>query len=162
MKLKKITRLSMFLGLSIVLSILESFIPISNIPGIKLGLANVIVLAALYMYGFKDTLYLTILRVVLIGILRTGLFSITFWFSLSGAVLSVIMMSLFKRFTKLSIVGISIIGSISHIIGQILVATLFMNLNILYYLPIIILIAIPTGLIIGLISKETIKIIDNN
>lgn len=161
MNLKKITRLAMFLGLSIVLSILESFVPISNIPGIKLGLANIIILIVLYTYSFKDALYLSILKVILVGILRIGLFSITFWFSLSGAISSIIMMYIFKKITKLSIVGISIIGSIFHIIGQILIAKIFINIDILY-LPFIILIAIPTGIIIGIISKQCLKVIENN
>lgn len=160
MRIKKLTQLSMFLSLAIVLSILESFIPISNIPGIKIGLVNISILIVLYLYSFKDALYLSILRVLLIGILRTGLFSITFFFSLTGAVISIIMMYIFKRTTKLSIIGVSIIGSLAHIIGQLLIATIFINFNVLYYISFIILTAIPTGIIIGLISKEVIKIIN--
>ena len=163
MELKKITRLSMLLALAIVLNLIESIVPIFNgmIPGLKLGLANTITLVVLYIYSFKDTLSLSILRVLLVGILRTGLFSITFFFSLGGSILSVIAMYIVKK-TKLSIIGVSIIGSISHSIGQIIVAILILNNNaMIYYLPWLLVFSIPTGVITGLISKELIKYLEN-
>ena len=164
MELKKITRLSMLLALSIVLSLVESVIPLFSgiIPGLKLGLANTVVLTVLYLYSFKDAIYLSLLRVILIGILRTGIFSIPFLFSLGGAFLSIIVMSIFKK-TKLSIVGVSVLGSISHSIGQIIVAFLILNNNnMFYYLPFLLIFSIPTGVITGLISKELIKYLKNN
>lgn len=164
MELKKITRLSMLLALSIVLSLVESVIPLFSgiIPGLKLGLANTVVLTVLYLYSFKDAIYLSLLRVILIGILRTGLFSIPFFFSLGGAFLSIIVMSIFKK-TKLSIVGVSVLGSIFHSIGQIIVAFLILNNNTMfYYLPFLLIFSIPTGVITGLISKELIKYLKNN
>ena len=160
MEIKKFTRLSMLLALSVVLNIVESFIPFfsGTIPGLKIGLANTVILFVLYAYSFKDAFSLSLLRVILVGILRTGLFSITFFFSLSGAILSIITMYLFKKFTKLSIIGISIIGSIMHSIGQILMAVLLVqNINIVYYLPWILLFAIPSGILVGFISKELLK-----
>lgn len=164
MELKKITRLSMLLALSIVLSLVESVIPLFSgiIPGLKLGLANTVVLTVLYLYSFKDAIYLSLLRVILIGILRTGLFSIPFFFSLGGALLSIIVMSIFKK-TKLSIVGVSVLGSIFHSIGQIIVAFLILNNNTMfYYLPFLLIFSIPTGVITGLISKELIKYLKSN
>ena len=163
MEIKKFTRLAMLLSLSVVLSILESFIPFFNgtILGLKIGLANSVILFVLYTYSFKDAITLSILRVLLMGILRTGLFSTTFFFSLSGAILSIITMYLFKKFTKLSIIGISIIGSIMHSIGRILMAVLLVqNINIVYYLPWILLFAIPSGILVGFISKELLKYFD--
>lgn len=164
MELKKITRLSMLLALSIVLSLVESVIPLFSgiIPGLKLGLANTVVLTVLYLYSFKDAIYLSLLRVILIGILRTGLFSVPFFFSLGGALLSIIVMSIFKK-TKLSIVGVSVLGSIFHSIGQIIVAFLILNNNTMfYYLPFLLIFSIPTGVITGLISKELIKYLKSN
>lgn len=160
MELKKFTRLSLLLALSVVLNIIESTIPIFNgvIPGLKLGLANIIILFVLYEYSFKDAIYISIIRVFLVGILRTGLFSASFFFSLGGAILSIIMMLLFKKFTKLSVVGVSIIGSFFHSLGQILVACLIVNMSaMLYYLPLLLLFSIPTGIITGLITKELLK-----
>ena len=117
----------------------------------------------LYVYSFKDALYVSILRVVLVGMLRTGLFSIAFFFSLGGAILSVTMMFIFKKLTKLSIVGISIIGSIFHSLGQIIVAMFILETtNMIYYLPWLLLFSIPTGIIVGLISKELVNHLQND
>lgn len=94
----------------------------------------------------------------MVGILRTGLFSVTFAFSIGGALLSVIMMYLAKSKTKLSIVGVSIIGSVTHSIGQIIVAIIVLKTyNIIYYLPWLLIFSIPTGIFIGIISKELVK-----
>lgn len=159
MDTKKITRLSMLLAISVVLSLIESLIPLLNgiIPGIKLGFANIVILFTLYTFSLKDAFIISILRVFLVGILRTGVFSITFFFSLFGALLSLLFMYLFKRFTKLSIVGVSIIGSVMHTIGQIIIAVIFLsNVNILYYLPILLITSIVTGIIVGYISNALI------
>ena len=159
MELKKITHLSMLLALSVVLNIIESMIPILGniIPGSKLGLANIVVLFVIYVYGFKDAFFLSITRVLLVGILRTGLFNIIFFFSVGGAIFSVIMMTLARRFTKLSVVGVSIIGAISHSIGQIIIAVIgFNTINIVYYLPYLLLLSLPTGIVIGLIAKQVL------
>lgn len=153
--MKKYMRLVMLLSMSIVLSIIESFIPLFNgfIPGLKLGLANIIVLIVLYKYSFKDVLFVSILRVFVVGIMRTGLFSVNFFFSLSGALFSSISMFLVKK-TKLSMIGVSVVGSIFHSLGQVLIAVLFLkNSNMFYYLPLLLLFSIPTGLFIGYVSK---------
>ena len=157
--MKKYMRLVMLLSFSIVLSILESFIPLFNgyIPGLKLGLANIIVLIVLYKYDTKDVFFVSILRVIVVGLMRTGLFSINFFFSLSGALFSAISMVLFKK-TRLSMIGVSVIGSIFHSIGQILIAILFLNNNnMIYYLPWLLLFSIPTGLFVGYVSKKMLS-----
>ncbi len=160
METKKFTRLSLLLALSVVLNLIESMLPIFSgvIPGLKLGLANIIILFVLYNYSFKDAMYLSILRVFLVGILRTGLFSVSFFFSLGGAILSIIAMYLIKKFTKLSIIGISIVGSFFHSLGQILVACFMVEMtSMIYYLPLLLLFSIPTGIITGIITKELLK-----
>lgn len=162
--MKKTVRLSLFLALAIVLNIIESFIPLFNgyIPGLKLGLANIIVLFVLYFYSFKDALYISILRVLLVGILRTGLFSITFFFSLGGALCSCIFMYLSKKFLKLSMIGVSIVGSIMHSVGQILIASFIFKMSLGYYLPFLLILSIPTGIIVGLVSKKLLKYVQDN
>lgn len=161
MEMKKITRLSMLLALSVVLSIIESFLPLFNgmvIPGVKLGLANTVLLCSLTCFTFKDTLFLAIARVFLVSILRTGLFSMNFYFSLFGTLLAVFTMAFLKKTTKLSIIGISIGGSFMHSFGQILTAFFFLNNEALFfYLPFILLFSIPTGMITGIIAKELTK-----
>jgi len=158
MDTKKIAKISMLLSISVVLSLIESFIPIfSAIPGIKLGLANIVIVYSLYTLSFKDALYISILRVILVGILRTGLFSINFFFSLSGAILSIITMHLVKH-TKMSIIGVSVSGSIMHSVGQIIIAIIFLsNINIIYYLPILLISSIITGIVVGMCSNNLIK-----
>lgn len=157
--MKKFTRLTMLLALSVVLNIIESFIPLfnGNIPGLKLGLANIIILIVLYMFSFKDALYVSLLRILLVGILRTGLFSMTFFFSLGGAILSLCSMFIAKK-TKLSIIGVSIVGSIFHSVGQILIAILIVkNTYIIYYVPWLLLFSIPTGILVGFTSKTILN-----
>lgn len=161
--MKKFTRLTMLLALSVVLNIIESFIPLfnGNIPGLKLGFANIIILIVLYMFSFKDALYVSLLRIILVGILRTGLFSMTFFFSLGGAFLSLCSMLIAKK-TKLSIIGVSIVGSIFHSIGQILVAILIIkNMYIIYYVPWLLLFSIPTGILVGFTSKTILNNLEN-
>lgn len=162
MEIKKISRIAMLLALSVVLNIIESFVPFFNgvIPGFKLGLANIVILLVIYVYDFKDALLISILRVILVGILRTGLFSMSFFFSLGGAILSVIMMYAAKKASKLSMIGVSIIGSISHTIGQIIIAILFYNLNMIYYMAWALILSLPTGILIGFLTKEIKKVLD--
>ena len=158
MDIKKSINFSMLLALSVVLSIFESFIPIINgtIPGLKLGLANIVIVFILYRYSFKDAIYLSILRVVLVGLIRTG-FGINFIFSLVGAILSILAMFIFKKL-KFSIITVSIMGSIFHIIGQILTTIVLLNtFNLIYYLPYLIIFSVITGFIIGTICKEILE-----
>ncbi len=160
MELRKITRLSMLLALAVVLNIFESMIPIlGNItPGSKLGLANVVTLFVIYMYGFKDALLFSFTRVILVGVLRTGLFNISFFLSLGGGILSVIAMFLAHKFTKLSIVGVSVVGAIFHSIGQMILALIILNIpNVIFYLPYLLLLSLPTGILVGMIAKKVIS-----
>lgn len=164
MELRKFTRLSLFLAMAVVLNIMESMIPLFNgyLPGLKLGLANIVTLLVLYTYSFRDTMFLSVTRVFLVGILRTGILSFNFFFSLGGAIFSTIGMFLVKKWTSLSVIGVSLVGSILHTIGQILVAALlFWNNAYLLVMPWMILFSIPTGLMVGFLSKEIIKYFEN-
>lgn len=161
MELKKFSRISMLLALSIVLSIIESMLPLLNgimIPGLKLGLANIIVIFVLYTYGLKEALYVSLLRVLLVGLLRTGLFNITFFFSLSGAIISLLFMFVIKKF-PFSILGVSVVGSLGHSLGQIIMAIIFLNnINLLYYLPWLLLFSILTGICVGFLANKLIEL----
>lgn len=162
MNLRKTIRLSYLTALMIVLGMVENYIPILSgiIPGFKIGLANIIVLILLYLFSFKEALFASLLRVVVVSIISTG-FGTYFLFSLSGALISIIFMNIFKK-TKLSIIGVSIIGSIFHGIAQIVVAIIFFqNIVFIYYLPILIIICLITGIFIGIFSKEIINHIND-
>ena len=159
MDTRKLTRLSMLLALSVVLSIIESLIPLNTaIPGLKLGLANTVIVFAIAMYSLKEAFTISILRVFLVGLLRTGLFNAYFFFSLGGALLSIVAMYLAYKTNKFSLVGVSIIGAISHNIGQILVAILMLNtINLAFYLPLLLIFSIPSGIIVGLTVKGVLN-----
>lgn len=165
MELKKMIRLSMLLSLSVVLSFLESLFPVFNgfmIPGVKIGFANIVLLCILYLYGFKEAFLTSILRVLLVSLLRTGLFNINFYFSIAGAISSMIFMNLAKKYMTFSVLGVSVVGSVVHSITQVMVATCLLETSILYYLPWIFLLAIPTGILTGIISKELMKTLEKN
>ena len=154
MKTKDITKIAILTSICVVISIIESYFTFIGdiIPGLKLGLANIVIIFTLYEYNFKTAITVSLVRVLIVALLRTG-FGINFFFSLSGAIFS-IAMYLFKK-TKLSVIGVSIIGSLFHSIGQVLVGVLFLNnYNVMYYLPYLLIFSIPTGIVIGIISKK--------
>lgn len=163
MSLKKVNRLSMLIAISVVISILESYIPFLNsiIPGLKLGLANIPILFILDRYSFKDAMYVSVVRVFLVSLMKTGLFNIPFFFSLGGAILSIVMMYFFKKLNIFSLIGVSIIGSISHSVGQIIIGIFLINNSIIYYLPYLLIFSIPTGLVVGIITKKLLDYTKN-
>lgn len=145
-----ITQNAILIALALALSYTERFIPLQlliPLPGVKLGLANVVTLVALYMLGWKQTFPVVLIRCVLgsfFGSL-TGLL-----FSLTGGILSLTMMSLFKKLPVFSIYGISVLGAAAHNIGQILAAMVLMrSVYVCAYLPYLLLIGICTGMVTG-------------
>ncbi len=159
MNTKRLVTLSLFLSMSIVLSIVESFIPSFAIPGAKLGLANIMTLVILNLYGEKDAFLIIILRIFLVGLLRGTIGAPAFYLSVSGGVLAYLLMILFNRFRVFSVVGVSVMGSLGHSLGQILMAMVILSLpELVYYFPFLFLIAIPTGVFTGLVAKRFTEI----
>jgi len=155
MKTKDITRIGILTALAVVISIIESYFTFIGdiIPGLKLGLANIVIIFALYRFGFRTAIGISLTRVFVVALVRTG-FGFNFFFSLSGAILSIVSMVLVKK-TKLSVVGVSVIGSVCHSIGQVLIGIVILdNYNVMYYLPYLLLLSIPTGIVIGLVAKK--------
>ena len=158
MKTKQVTTIGILASISVVISSIESFFDfIGNIiPGLKLGLANIVVLYALYKYDFKTAFGISLVRVFVVALIRSG-FGINFFFSLVGAIFSVIAMWLVKK-THLSIIGVSVVGSICHSIGQVIVGMIFLNnYNVIYYMPYLLLFSIPTGILIGVVAKKLLS-----
>lgn len=154
---KRIAIISMFLAMAIVLNYLESFIPVF-IPGVKLGLANIIILIMLYEFKFYEVFLVNILRIIIVGLLRGTLVSPTFIMSLSGGMLSFIVMFLFSRIKIFSVIGVSVLGAIAHCTGQILAAIgLLMTDAVLFYLPWIALLSIVTGILSGVLARTYLK-----
>lgn len=159
MKTHKIALLGVLSSAAIVVSILESFIPSIGIPGVKLGLANILILITLYELGVWEAAVVNLLRVFISGLLRGTLLTMGFLMSLTGAFLSLGVMILFYLLIKkFSIVGVSVIGSIFHVTGQILIAMVFLGTAyIVFYLPIIAVSAIITGVFVGITAGAIIR-----
>ena len=153
MKTKRIVSLSVLLAMAIVLAYVESLIPALPIPGSKLGLANIITLVVLYLYSEKDALTISLLRIFVVGLIRGTIGFPTFWLSLGGGILALVMMIIFKRLKIFNKVSVSIMGSLGHALGQILVAMVVLSTpELAYYFPFIFMIAIPTGIFTGLVA----------
>lgn len=159
MKVQKIALIATLTASAVVIGIIESFIPSIGIPGIKLGLANIVILVTLYELGIIEAIFVNVLRVVLVSLIRGTIMSMGFVMSLTGAIFSLGIMILFYLvIKKFSIIGVSVIGAIFHVVGQILIAMIYLGTSgIVYYLPFIALSAIVTGVIVGIVSQLIIK-----
>ena len=140
--------------MSLIFSYVETLIPISfGIPGIKLGLANIVTVTALYYAGTKEAFVLAILRNILTGFLFGNLFAI--FYSIAGSCFSILIMHLLKKRGSFSVIGVSIAGGVFHNIGQLLVAMLVVeSLSISYYMPVLLTAGILTGAVIGLLVQR--------
>lgn len=157
MKVKKLVTIAVMVSLASVLAILESFIP-TGIPGVKLGLANVCCLTAFYLYGEKEAFLIQIIRIFLVGLIFSGILSVSFLLSLSGGLVSYLLMFLFFKLKKFSIYTISIVGAIGHSITQILVSMIILSSSaVLLYLPIILSLSIPSGFLTAIVSSLVLR-----
>lgn len=153
---KKTAVAGMLVALSFIFSYVETLIPVSVIPGVKLGLANIIILFALYKLSPGYAILINIIRIILASILFTGFMAFTF--ALGGALLSFIVMYLTKRYTKLHIVTISELGALFHMFGQLLIGTVWYPLPVIIYNSIFILISSAvSGIVMGIIADIVIK-----
>lgn len=163
MKNEKAKRAAIFgvmIALAFTLSYLESLLPLNiGIPGVKLGLANLVVVVALYKLNDGEAFAIAIIRILLAGLTFGNAYSLIY--SLCGGLLSFIAMLLAKK-TKLSQIGVSILGGTIHNIGQIVAAAILMGTaRIAYYLPVLLTAGLLTGFLNGFLAKaitERIKI----
>lgn len=155
MNIRKMALLANLLAIAIVLNIIESAFPIIPVPGAKLGFANIVTLVVLYIYSFKDSSILTISRVLLVALLSGKLLGPVFYMSLAGAIISTLAMGIMKKTNFFGMIGVSVIGSIFHCIGQI-AAGIFVigSTAIIWYLPIMLFLSIPAGALTGIIAKR--------
>lgn len=153
----KVAYFGVFTAFALIMGYIESMIPFYfGIPGVKLGLTNIVIVIALYVMGVKEAFLLNVARIVLVGFLFGSLYSILY--SLAGGMLSLLVMVLLKRTGRFSAGGVSIAGGISHNIGQILVAIFVVETaSIAYYLPVLLIAGTVTGFLIGLISSEVLR-----
>ncbi len=158
MKLKiKAAYFGVFTALALIFSYVETLIPIHvGIPGVKLGLANLVVVIALYRIGVREAYVLSIVRVILAGFLFGNLFAILY--SFAGGLLSLTIMVFLKKTEKFSVLGVSMAGGVFHNVGQLMMATIVLeSLSITYYLPVLMISGVVTGFLIGIVSNEMLK-----
>jgi len=149
---KWVAAYGMLISLAFIFSYLEAILPIPiPIPGVKLGLANLVTIVGLYTVGVKGTVAVSLIRIVLVGCTFGNLFSMVY--GLAGGALSLILMILFQRTNWFSQIGVSIIGGIGHNIGQLTVAALVTETaGVFYYLPFLMTAGIVAGGVIGLLG----------
>ena len=154
---RKVAIFGVFTALALIFSYVELLIPINfGIPGAKLGLANLMTVLVLYKMGIKEALALSVTRIILSGFMFGNLFGILY--SLSGGLLSFLVMVLLKKSDRFSVTGVSIGGGTAHNIGQLLVAMVVVQTDqVGYYLPVLLVAGEVTGLLIGLVAKEVLK-----
>ena len=153
----KVAVFGVFTSLALILSYVELLIPINfGIPGMKLGLANLLVVILLYKGCPRDALLLSIIRILLSGLIFGNMFSI--FYSLGGGLLSLAVMVFLKKTGQFTVAGISIGGGASHNVGQLLVAMFVVQTyQVGYYLPVLLIAGVITGAVIGILSAEVLK-----
>lgn len=158
LKGNKLTALcGVFIALALILSYLESLVPINAaVPGVKLGLANLVTIIALNKLGLRPTIFVSIGRILLAGILFGNITVILY--SFAGAALSILVMSVVKHIRVFTVTGVSICGAIAHNLGQLIVAALVMeNVNIMYYMIVLAITGTIAGMLIGILAGIIMK-----
>ena len=156
MRTKKLTTLALLTAAAMILSYVESLLPSVGVPGVKLGLANIAVIFALFRMGGKSALAVSVVRVFMVSMLFGGMGALLY--SLSGAALSLGMMALLRKTDRFSTVGVSVAGGVAHNAGQILMAMLLLGTaRLSYYFPLLVVTGVAGGIFTGLTAALLIK-----
>ena len=160
METRKVAQIGVLVSLAMVLSYVESLFPaFVAVPGVRIGLANIAIVFALYRLGFKEAMGISLVRVVLSSLLFGSVLSMAY--SAAGALLSLCVMALLKRTRLFGTVAVSVAGGVSHNLGQIGVACLILQTGALvYYVPVLILSGVAAGVVIGIVSAAVISRLD--
>lgn len=153
MRSSKVAQYGLFAALAILMGYVEMLIPLPLlVPGMKLGLANVIIVIVLYHMDAKSAFFISLVRVLMSGLLFQGFAGLLY--SLAGALLSLGVMTLLKKTGKVSITGVSVMGGVFHNVGQIMVAAAVVeNIKMAYYLPFLLVTGVVTGFVIGAVAR---------
>lgn len=154
--------MGLMIALALVLSYVEAQIPtFVAIPGIKVGLANIVVVFALYSFGTKEAFVVSIFRVLLAALMFGSVMSLAY--SAAGAFLSLLGMILLKKSGLFGCVAVSVVGGVLHNLGQILMACLVLETNVvIYYLPFLVLSGTIAGVVVGLVAALVLKRLGNS
>ncbi len=155
--IRKITTYGLLVALALVLSYVESLVPaFFAIPGMKLGLTNIVVVVALYRLDAKSAFAINVIRILLLSFMFGN--GASFMYSLAGGMLSTLLMIFLKKWGAFSMTAVSAVGGVAHNLGQILMAMLLLYTSAVgYYMLVLWFTGIVTGLVIGLISAEIVK-----
>ena len=154
---KNIALAGMFTAAMFIIGYVESLLPpLFSVPGIKPGFANIPVMIAIYLLGWKPAVAMSFTRIILSGLTFTGLFACVY--SLSGAVLSILTMILLKKTNKFSVTAVSMAGGVAHNLGQIIVAWLVLGRAVLYYFPVLVISGLIAGALTGMVTGIILKI----
>ena len=153
---KKISLSALFTAFAVILSYIETLFPSIGIPGVKLGLANLAIILVMYFLGCRWAIVVNVVRIIIIGAFFGSLFQILF--SIAGAIVSFLVMALFKKTCIFSMVTVAIVGGVFHNVGQMIVASVIVKTyGIITYLPVLIISGLITGAIIGTLSDIIYK-----
>lgn len=159
---KKVAYSAMLIALGIIFSYVELLIPFSfGIPGIKLGLANLVVVVGILLLPKKQIFIILVARIVLVSFLFGNMSSMIY--SLAGGLLSFAIMCLFQKCKGFSMIGISMAGGVSHNVGQLIVAACVVeSTSVFYYMPILMIVGALTGSVIGLVGERVSMYVTKN
>ena len=152
MKIKKMMILAQTLAIALVLAYVESIIPFNfSIPGMKVGLANIAVVFALYRLGIAEAIAVSFLRMLVLFMMFGN--GVSLLYSFEGAIVSLTLMFIFKKLNVFSIIGVSVIGAVGHNAGQIIAACILLETTVVrYYFPALVITGVITGIIIGILA----------
>lgn len=153
----RVAMAAMMAALALIFSYIEAIIPFNiGIPGVKLGIANLVVLTSLYTLGFRYTLSINAIRILVAGLLFNGFFGALY--SLAGGLLSLFVMVLLKKTGLFSTVGISMAGGVAHNLGQLLVAAALVSTGkLFFYFPVLLFSGLISGVLIGIVTYLILK-----
>lgn len=154
---KKIAYYGLFVALAFIFSYIESLIPINlGVPGVKIGLSNLVVMVALYLTGPASAFAISVIRILLTGFTFSNTAAMIY--SLAGGILSLLIMIIAKKTKLFSTLGVSVLGGVFHNIGQIIVAIIVLETTkLIYYLPLLLISGIVAGIFIGILAAQIIK-----
>ena len=149
---QRIAIAALLAALALIFSYLETLIPMPvGLPGIKLGIANLVIVIALYYLDFRYALAINLIRILVSGLLFSGVFGIIY--SLAGGMLSLVIMWILKKTCVFSMVGVSMAGGVCHNFGQLLVASLLVSdIRMFTYLPVLMISGLVSGIVIGILA----------
>lgn len=156
----KVGMASIFAALAMIFSYVEAILPFSvGIPGVKLGIANIVIVMALYKLDVKYALLINLIRIFIAGLLFSGVFGIIY--SLAGGLLSLLVMVVVKKAKIFSVVGVSLAGGVAHNLGQLITAAAIVtNLKLFLYFPVLVFSGLFSGIIIGIVAGLALEKIE--